>query len=160
MTGRSMVAGIGLIIAFCFGSVFAQSNRNTEVSKTVLKERLSHKKVEFIEKSDNRTMLNPLMLEIKIIKDENLVKFTLNGEKHKLDELTAKLKEISQDRQKNGIFLVGTNAVDMRITLAAKAEDIINYTLERIFVEDFENLIGVLQKEGFKQISVDLRRVI
>lgn len=156
---------LAVILSVGFGCKFIKANKTndieeikqkteTEITKAVLKERLSAKGVKMASVKTNNLKPNPLTLHLKFATRNN--NFQLNRENYdNFSDLADKLKEIFKSREENGVFKEGTNEVYKTITLPAAQELIDEYNSKGIYVEDFEKLVDDLQNEGFDQIELD-----
>ncbi len=155
------IATTTVIFLACFGCKYIQSNKNieipietsTKITKEVLQERLNTKGVKIIEISPSEKP-NPLRLVIKFVSQGYPLKLNLNGDNMDFDQLVEKLKSVFSNREKAQVYIEETTEIDKRINLAAGDDDISYYNKENIKIEDFENLVNDLHKEGIDQLYV------
>jgi TonB family protein len=154
------------IIAVCFGCKYINLNKSedvtettkTKITKDILVERLTKKGVKIFESNSNLKP-SPNYLVLKMLSGYAPPKLKLNDSELNFPELVMKLNKIFIEREKNGIFVEGTNEVYKRINLATTENDIAFYNKENILVEDFEKLVDDLHKEKFDQIYLTFSEI-
>lgn len=150
---------IFFIVAICLGCKYLDLKQDgegaketkTQITKEVLTERLTKKGVKIADSSQNLKP-SPNYLLIKMVRAYAPPKLKLNDTELDFPELVMKLNKIFIEREKNGVFVEGTNEGYKRINLSATDSDISFYNKENVSVEDFEKLVDDLRREKFDQI--------
>lgn len=95
---------------------------------------------------------NPLMLTIAFAGKE---RFRLNKDEFgDLYGLVAKLKEIREYREKNGILKEGTNEIEMKLGILADKKHVEEYGRWSVTADDFVTLVTRLRRDGFADLDL------
>jgi hypothetical protein len=127
----------------------------TEMSREALVERLGKKGVVIKTKAAFR--VNPLLLSVSVSQGGAAPKYNLNLENDLTGgDLTRKLREVFDSREKSGTLRPGSNEVEKTVSIAAGPRKLADYKTRSIRVEDIEALVEVLKSAGARPIVLDL----